>query len=258
MPKKIIAFDLDDTLAPSKSNLPEAMGKLFEKLLDNYQVCVISGGKFGQFQMQLLEGLEATPKQLARLHLLPTCGTRYYLYDAKENAWQLQYAEDFTSEEKQKIISALKEGVKKLGLEEPVTYGDTIEDRESQITFSALGQEIASVLGEEGIRMKQEWDPDNKKKLALRDYVANLIPDFKVRVGGGTSVDITKPGIDKAYGVKKILNRLKLTDKDMLFIGDRLEPGGNDYPVLSMGVDCISVKNWQETLLVIETILKLH
>ena len=92
--KKLIAFDLDGTLAPSKSPLPDRMGVLIAELLKKYEVCVISGGKFGQFEMQLLGGLEATPTELQRLHLMPTCGTRYHLYNITKKEWQLQYAED--------------------------------------------------------------------------------------------------------------------------------------------------------------------
>jgi phosphomannomutase len=246
---------LDGTLAPSKSALPDRMSRALNKLLDKYQVLVMSGGKFGQFETQLLANLKAEPDKLARLHLMPTCGTRYYRYNPKNSGWEKIYAEDFTDSEKSKIMEALKKGVDKLGLHESKVYGDTIEDRESQITFSSLGQDIVEELGEEGVRLKEEWDPDNKKKNKLRDFVAELIPDFEVRVGGVTSVDITKPGIDKAYGMQKLLDMLSISKNDVLFIGDRLAEGGNDYPVKAMGVDSMEISNWQETALVVEAIV---
>jgi phosphomannomutase len=254
--KKIIAFDLDGTLAPSKSPLPDKMGLLIKSLLQKFEVCVMSGGKFGQFETQLLNNLQATPAELQRLHLMPTCGTRYYLFDITSARWKMQYAEDFTEKEKKKITAALTKGINTLGYKEEKTYGETIEDRGSQITFSALGQDIVAELGEEGVRLKDEWDPDTAKKTKLRDFVANLLPDFEVRIGGGTSIDITKPGIDKAYGMKKLLTLLDMSKEDVLFVGDRLEEGGNDYPVLEMGVDSIAVYKWEDTALVIETVLK--
>ena len=96
---------------------------------------------------------------------------------------------------------------------------------------------------------------DGKKKRKLRDYVAKVIPEFEVRVGGTTSIDVTKIGIDKAYGVKKLIKLLGLTKKDVLFVGDQLSLGGNDHPVKAMGIDCLEVSNWQETALVMQTIL---
>jgi HAD superfamily hydrolase (TIGR01484 family) len=249
MTKKVIAFDLDGTLAESKSALPDRMSTLISELLQHYQVCVISGGKFGQFEKQLLDNLKADASLLGKLHLMPTCGTRYFTYDTANDSWRMNYAEDFTDEEKQQIISALEEGIDELGLREPEPWGDLIEDRGSQITFSALGQEAP-------VDAKESWDADNKKKFALRDTVAAKIPAFEVRAGGSTSIDITKLGIDKAYGMSKIMELVGVTKEDILFIGDRLEEGGNDYPVKAMGIDSIPVRKWEDTALVIETLNK--
>lgn len=251
--KKVLAFDLDGTLAPSKSTLPAHMGELIDQLLDHYEVCVISGGKFGQFQTQLLDGLRTTSAKLERLHLMPTCGTQYFKFT--DNAWTQVYAENFTDDEKTKIITALNEGIDTLGYRESKVYGEIIEDRGSQITFSALGQDIVAELGDQGVQLKEDWDPDTTKKNAIRDYVASLIPEFEVRVGGGTSIDITKPGIDKAYGMQKLIDMLGMTKEDILFFGDRLNEGGNDYPVKAFGIETVEVSNWQDTAKKLEAIL---
>ena len=58
--KKVIAFDLDGTLAPSKSPLPDKIGELLTVLLERFQICVISGGKFEQFEKQLLNNLHVS------------------------------------------------------------------------------------------------------------------------------------------------------------------------------------------------------
>ena len=254
MVRKVIAFDLDGTLADSKSPITDRMSGLLGRLLENYQVCVMSGGKFEQFEKQLIVNLKVEPKLLENLHMMPTCGTRYYRF--KDGKWQKIYAEDFNEAEKAKIVDALKKGVDHFGYEEKKVWGETIEDRGSQVTWSALGQDIVDELGEEGVRMKEEWDPDNKKKNQLRDYTAGLIPEFEVRVGGVTSIDVTKPGIDKAYGMQKILDMLSISKEDVLFIGDRLVEGGNDYPIKAMGIDCIQIAHWQETAAAIEAIIQ--
>jgi HAD superfamily hydrolase (TIGR01484 family) len=255
MRRKVIAFDLDGTLAPSKSPLPDRMGELISRLLEEYHVCVISGGKFGQFEKQLLNNLKSSPSHLERLHLMPTCGTRYYRYDIAHEKWELQYAEDFTEPEKKEIIAALKNGAEDLGYREKKVYGEIIEDRGSQITWSALGQDIVDELGEEGVRQKEAWDPNNKKKNEIRDYVAPFLPNFEVRVGGITSIDVTKPGIDKAYGMQKLMDMLDISMDEIFFIGDRLQEGGNDYPVKAMGIDTLQISSWKETALAVEVII---
>jgi phosphomannomutase len=253
--KKLIAFDLDGTLAESKSAADERMLQAMDKLLGKFQVCVISGGKFQQFEKQLLHGLDTTPSKLKNLHIMPACGTRYYTYSEEGESWKLVYAEDFNDTQKEKIIVALNKGFDDLNYREKKVYGECIEDRGSQITFSVLGQDIVDVLGKEGLRLKHAWDPDNRKKNELRDYIAPLIPEFEVRVGGVTSIDVTKKGIDKAYGMKKLTEILNITKEDILFIGDRLQEGGNDYPVKAAGIDCIEISHWQETALAVEVIL---
>jgi phosphomannomutase len=252
--KKLIAFDLDGTLAPSKSHFHPRMVALFDKLLETYHVCVISGGKYELFQRQFLTQITEEPHLLSRLHLMPTSGTRYYVYE--KNSWKLQYAEDFTPAEKKKIISALEEGLQESGYAVAKTYGDTIEDRDSQITLSILGQEIVAELGDEGVRIKEEWDPDGKKKLKIRDIIAPKIPEFTVRAAGATSIDVTQPGVDKAYGMQKIMDATGFKKEDILFMGDKIVPGGNDYAVEEMGIECISVRSWQDTAYAIEGIVR--
>lgn len=254
MNKKLIAFDLDGTLAPSKSHFHPRMVGLFDRLLEKYQVCVISGGKYDLFRQQFLTQITAEKHLLKNLHLMPTSGTRYYRFE--DDDWVEKYAENFTEDEKKRIIKALEEGVEESGFKVDKTYGETIEDRDSQITLSILGQDIVAELGDEGVKIKEAWDPDAKKKHIIRDIVSPKIPEFEVRAAGSTSIDVTKPGIDKAYGMKKLMEATGLEKKDILFMGDRIEPGGNDYAVEQFGIDCIPVRNWQDTSYAIEGIIK--
>jgi HAD superfamily hydrolase (TIGR01484 family) len=251
--KKLIAFDLDGTLAPSKSHFNPRMVVLFNHLLEHYQVCVISGAKIELFTRQFLTQITTDPELLEKLHLMPTSGTRYYRYEDED--WKVQYAEDFTPDQKKKIITALEEGLEESGYKADVTYGPTIEDRDSQITLSILGQEIVAELGEDGVRIKEEWDPDGTKKMKIRDIVDAKLPDFSVRAAGATSIDVTRPGIDKAYGMEKLMEQTGFKKKDILFMGDKIEPGGNDYAVEEIGIDCIAVRSWEDTAYAIEGIV---
>lgn len=254
--KKLIAFDLDGTLAPSKSTLPARMAELLDRLLENFEVCIISGGKYELFQRQVLTQITDKPELLQKLHLMPTSGTRYYSYDTVKHEWFQEYAEDFSPEQKQKIIKALEEGLEESGYKVEETYGETIEDRDSQITLSILGQEIVAELGEEGVRIKEEWDPDGSKKLRIREIIAPKIPEFEVRAAGATSIDVTLPGVDKAYGMNRLMEARNLTKEDILFFGDKIIEGGNDYAVQQMGIDCIAVRSWEDTSYALEGITK--
>lgn len=249
MAKKVIAFDLDDTLAITKSPISDPMGMLLSELLEKYDVCIISGGKFEQFEKQVVQRLDVQPHLLNRLHLMPTCGTQYYRYDELGGQWHKQYAEDLTPAQKKSIINALESCAKSLDMWETEPYGDIIEDRGSQITYSALGQKAPA-------EKKYEWaNLHAKNKILLRANVAEQLPDLEVRLGGATSVDVTRIGIDKAYGMQKLIEAIDISKEDILFIGDKLQEGGNDYPVKSMGIDTIEVGKWQDTAYVIHGIL---
>jgi len=253
--KKLVAFDLDNTLAESKSQIPDEMAYILGKLLDKYEVCIISGGKFGQFEKQVISRLSVSDEQMGRLHIMPTCGTRYHRYDVVEKEWKLIYHNDLTADQKKRIRAAFEKGAKELGMWEEKPYGEIIEDRGSQMTYSALGQEIGEMLGEEGIKRKYAWDPDMKKRNALRDLIAPELDDVEVRVGGITSIDVTLPGVDKAYGMNKLMDELSMSKEEILFIGDMLQEGGNDYPVKAMGIDSVEVRNYEDTPFVVRGIL---
>lgn len=77
---------------------------------------------------------------------------------------------------------------------------------------------------------KLKWDPDLTKRKKIKAILDKSIPEFSVRTGGSTSIDITKPGIDKAYGIRKLRDLLGISLEEMIFIGDALYVGGNDYP----------------------------
>ena len=135
--KKLIVFDLDGTLTESKAALDTEMSALLRDLIGVVKVAVISGGSWPQFEKQVLTNLPHN-ESLVNLSLLPTCGTKFFKY-VKD--WEEIYSEDFTADEKEKIVRALKNAFTAAGFKVDKDWGEVIEDRGSQITFSALGQQ---------------------------------------------------------------------------------------------------------------------
>ncbi|WP_420382088.1 HAD-IIB family hydrolase [Novosphingobium sp.] len=243
--KRLLVFDLDGTLAASKQPLDPAVGEWLGKLLSHCRVAVMSGGAWPQFEKQLLTNL---PKDapLHRLSLLPTSGTRFMQYE--DGTWTQLYAENFTDDEKHTIIAALTEVFDKSKYKPRKHWGEIIEDRGSQITLSALGQEAP-------LAAKAKWDPDFAKRKKMQAKLAKKLPDFAIGMGGATSLDVTRPGVDKAYGIEKLHEVLQIDIADMLFVGDALFAGGNDFPARRSGVDCIQIAGPAETVKVIETVI---
>lgn len=249
MKKKLIAFDLDDTLAVTKSPISDEMSEILDRLLDRYDVCIISGGKFEQFKKQVVDRLRSPAYKLNRLRLMPTCGTRYYRYNEVEADWVIQYSEDLTPTEKKKIAKIAEQAAKAEGLWPAKPYGEVIEDRGSQISISFLGQEAPA-------EKKYEWaEKHSEDRLKVRDAIAAEISEFEVRAGGTTTIDITRKGIDKAYGMEKLCDTMGISKDEILFVGDKLQVGGNDYPVKAIGIDTVEVRSHEDTLYVLEGVL---
>jgi phosphomannomutase len=244
--KTLIVFDLDGTLATSKQSMDAQMAQLIVAMLAQFSVAVISGGDWPQFERQLLDQLPSRG-HYEKLFLLPTSGTKFYRFDG---VWSQVYADDFSLAERGRVMDALTSAVAEAGFADETIWGEQIEDRGSQITFSGLGQEAEPDV-------KARWDPDIQKRNRLKALLDVRLPDFAVRIGGSTSVDITKPGIDKAYGINRLAAISGIGLPEMLFIGDALYPGGNDAPVRDAGVATIAVHDIADTKLVIETIIKL-
>lgn len=245
--KKIVIFDLDGTLTETKSFMDTEMSNLLGKLLTYKFVAVISGGGLGQFKKQLLSTLNCSPELLAKLFLFPTSATRFYKY--LDGQWKEVYADLLPEEDRQKIKNAFEQAFQDIGYKNPVrVYGEVVEDRGTQVTFSALGQDVVDVLGDDGVRLKQEFRAGHEDELRkLTNAVAGRLPDFEVRLAGVTSIDVTRKGIDKAYGIEQIEKLLDIPREEMFFVGDALYEGGNDYAVKRVGVECAEVSGPKDT-----------
>lgn len=243
--KQLIAFDLDGTLAESKQPLAIDMGEALADLLRVAHVAVISGGDWPQFHKQVASRLPERA-DLSGLWLMPTTGTKLYVH--RDGAWNVVYAELFDDGQKARILAAFDEALEATGFVPERTWGERIEDRGSQITFSALGQQAP-------IAAKECWDPDFAKRRVIQADLRDRLPGLSINMGGATSIDVTREGVDKAYGLKKLRDASGIALDAMMFIGDAIFPGGNDYPAKELGLDTIRVRDPNETLSVISAIV---
>ncbi|MEI8249322.1 MAG: HAD-IIB family hydrolase [Candidatus Taylorbacteria bacterium] len=237
--KKLIVLDLQGTLTPSMSAISPEMSACIIKLLSKKKVAIISGSTFAQFHTQILNVLSPTEEYLSSLALLPTSGTRMYLW---RGSWIERYAEHISPANKERIMTAIDKALRMSQYKKPTqVYGQLIEDRGSQITFHGLGSNAP-------LEAKSIWDPRRDIRNRIATIIQETIPEFDVRIAGMSSIDITTRGVNKAFGIRKLEEVFKVTGDDIVFVGDSLFHGGNDYPIRATGVDCISVHSPEETL----------
>jgi HAD superfamily hydrolase (TIGR01484 family) len=234
--KKVIMFDLDDTLSEAKTNMEQSMADAITQLLTQAHVAVITGSKWEQCKAQMVDQLPSYAP-LHRLHILPNCGTRLFQYDG--TSWNPVYSELLGEEEKVAIREALLTSMQGM-YDASTTYGEIIEDRGSSIAFSALGQQAP-------IEIKKSFDPEKTIRLKMLEKLIPMLPEHEVKIGGTTTIDITKKGMDKGWGIKRFAEHHGVELRDIGFLGDAIFPGGNDYPAKEIGLDCIQVNNPHDT-----------
>lgn len=241
---KVIGFDLDGTLASSRAPMSALMASAFERLLNHKQIAIITGGRFALVEYQVLSVLSSHAR-LDHLHIMPVSGSSYRAY--KDGQWQQIYGMEFSVEQRKRAINSLMQHAMELGLWFEHVQGLRIDDRGSQITFSAFGQDAPRDL-------REHWDPDGSKRLPLAQAVAQDLPDLQVKVGGTTSIDIALRGIDKAFAVHKLCEKFDCTPEQIVFIGDRMNHHGNDFPAAQAGTFAIEVANPGQTLALLESL----
>ena len=244
--KKIIVFDLDGTLAESKQGLDEEMSNLLSQLLHIKKVAIITGGGFPQLQKQVIGNIIFDAEKFKNLYIFPTKGAMMYSFDGRE--WVKKYEKTLTEENKKNIREAFDKVYKEVDFLPKEHFGEVLEDRGSQITFSALGQDAP-------FELKKHWDEDASKRIELKKHLDKYLPEFAVEIGGSTSIDITQKNIDKAYAIEKICEYLDIKGNEILFIGDAIFKGGNDYSVIKTSVSLIDVDNYNETKDIIRKII---
>jgi hypothetical protein len=246
MEKKLIAFDVDGTLSLSRSKIDSEIAELLKKLLSTKQVAIITGGAFADIEKQILSEIGLNNKLNKNLTLLPTNGGGLYIFN---NKWEKISGYKLTIDEKEKIINAIKETEQQNPeLCTDPNYGAKIQDRNSEITYSALGENAP-------VELKQIWDKDFSKRIKLQNVLKEKLPEFEVKIGGTTSIDITPKGMDKAYGINKLIEHFKLIREDILFVGDAVYENGNDYPVFQTGIETIKTSGPEETKEIIRKLI---
>jgi hypothetical protein len=250
----IIVFDLDGTLSESKIAIDAEMADLLCQLLKKKKVAVISGASFPQFEKQFLSRLPCPPENLS---VLPANGSAFLEYKGGPNPdsqWKLVYEKKLSDTDKILIRTAMDSILKKYAdLFPKKMYGEQLADIGLGMTFSALGQEAP-------LDEKEKWDPDHVKRSKIVGDLQPLLPEIEMTIGGTTSINITVKGADKQHAILALAEYFSIPQErlatDILYIGDSLFVGGNDYGAVLDGVAVQKVSGPADTKKIIRDILK--
>ncbi len=266
---KAVIFDLDGTLAESKQPMAPAMAELLVKLISNVEnaeaelsrgssepvekfragsyVAVMSGASWPQFEKQFLTAFPAGTN-FSNLYIFPDNAAQCFTY--KDGGWHEEYNMAFSTDEVTDITAMLINEIEEANFPQPAeTWGKQIENRGGQVSFSPLGQQAP-------LEEKKQWHAaHDAQRSHLRDILAEKLPNYSVRTGGETTIDITRKGITKAYGLGRFSERTGMPISEMVYVGDALQEGGNDSVVIDTGVQIHPVSGPQDTAEFIKQLL---
>ena len=241
---KAALFDLDDTLAESFQAPKPAVKASLSALQALIPVAIITGAGFERIEKDVLTGMDAIS---SNFYLFPNSSAQCFMY--ADGIWEMKYSLALSEDERTQIKGAIQECLDSIDvLRDAPHFGEQVVDREAQIAFTVVGLEAPQ-------EVKKGWDPDGTKRRTIVEILNKKLDGFDILIGGASTIDITRQDINKAHGVEWFAKYLDMRPQEMLYLGDALYEGGNDYVVIQTGIQTISVANPGETAKILEELV---
>ena len=246
--RKIYIFDVDGTLTPSRLPMTKEFQKFFQQWIENNKFYLVTGSNIEKLQEQMCYfDIEAE-------RIFTCCGNEMWKPDPHIVNISAEMIYDNKFEMSKKLESLLK--VVLMTSPYPHRYGNHIEDRGSMVNFSIVGRDCTQEQREEFF----EWDNKNQERKKVSIAIKEKFPDLDAVIGGQISIDIYPKGHDKSQIFKYIeeIENIYCPD-EYVFIGDRTEKGGNDYPLAKLMEDTkncsyYQTESWKHTQQILESL----
>ena len=234
---KIFMFDVDGTLTPSRQVMSQQFDNFMFRWGHRNNFWLVSGSDLDKMKEQVPEHI------LDLAEGLFTCGGNQLYVNG-----ELIYDNKFKVPET--LLTYLGEELRMTDY--PVKAGNHIEDRGSMLNFSIVGRNCTQNQREDYYR----YDNLTGERKRISKYIREQWRDLDAVIGGQISIDIVPKGFDKSQIMKHIDETYKkrnVDDCEYIFYGDRIEEGGNDYPLAQL-LESRSdgrvhkVENWLDTM----------
>tara|TARA_R100000008_G_scaffold44551_1_gene25926 strand:+ start:655 stop:1395 length:741 start_codon:yes stop_codon:yes gene_type:complete len=235
MPSRVYLFDVDGTLTHPLTEIDEEFADVFLTWLHDKKktVYLVTGSNIEKTKNQVFDSF------LDQCEGVFTCSGNVFYSKGKmvyEN--KLELPSNFVHDLQLYLDHGSRWNRK---------TGAHIEIRKGMVNFSIVGRNASPDLRE----AYYKWDQTSGEREDIVEYLNRLYPEFEVSIGGQISVDIYPKGMNKAQVVDK-MQELHGDDVEMIFVGDRNVPGGNDWP-LAQRLDTMEGSEWYQVLSYEET-----
>ena len=213
---KIFIFDVDGTLTPSRLKMTKEFKKFFSKWSNKNKFYLVTGSDLPKLQEQMdFMDIESEG-------IFTCCGNQFWKPDPSipNTSAELIYENKFELPKHLEMFLSIVLNQSPY----PHRYGNHIEDRGSMVNFSIVGRDCNQEQREEFF----EWDIENNERGRIANIIKRQAKGIDAVIGGQISIDIYPEGNDKSQVLKHI------EYDECIFIGDRTEQGGNDYPLAKL------------------------
>jgi len=218
--KKIFIFDVDGTLTPSRLPMTEEFQEFFKEWVKTNKFYLVTGSDISKLQEQMcMYDIEAEA-------LFTCCGNEMWIPDphiVNISAYQV-YRNEFKPPET--LRTYLGEQLR--FSDYPVRAGNHIEDRGTLLNFSIVGRDCTQEQREDYNR----YDHLTSERIEIVKYIKEQWSDIDAVIGGQISIDIYPKGNDKSQILEHI--EKQHPSAELIFMGDGIENGGNDYPLAKL------------------------
>ena len=205
----IFVADMDGTLTPARLPMTTEFAAFFEKFIKDHTFFIVSGSDYKKICEQMSTRLA---ENVARVYT--SMGNELYEHG------KLVYRSEFKPDES---LIALLESYRKNTTYDKELYPNYLEMRQGMLNFSVLGRDCPH---EARIAYKA-WDDVHHEREKIRQELEKLYPQYDITVGGNISIDIVANGCGKEQVAPQL--RAQFPDAEIVFLGDRTMPGGNDH-----------------------------
>ena len=243
---KVFIFDVDGTLTPSRLPMTKEFKMFFKKWIKKNNFYLVTGSDLPKLQEQM-GGLE-----IYSSGIFTCCGNEYWQSDPVVHPMycDLVYKNRFTPPES--LIEYLEEKIKYSKYYHRA--GNHIENRDSMLNFSVIGRDCTQEQREDYFK----WDKQTNERKNIANNIKFDWSKLDAVIGGQISIDIYPKGNDKSQVLEHIEKRHETGE--IIFIGDGIENGGNDYPLAELmdnitDCDWYHTKGWEHTKEILESLI---
>lgn len=244
---KIFIFDVDGTLTPSRRKMTQEFQEFFYQWSKKNRFYLVTGSDLPKIQ-------EQTSHDILELAdgIFTCCGNQFWqesLIKEWPTNWRLIYENKFKPPKN--LIKYLEEQLKKSAYHHRA--GNHIEDRGSMVNFSIVGRNCSVMERKNYFK----WDGESKERKIISKYIRKQWPDLDAVIGGEISIDIYPKGMDKSQIFDVIKQERLVQPSEYIFIGDRTQKGGNDYPLAKLmnktdSCSTFQTNGWEHTMQILE------